>query len=221
MSAEGLENREENTMNNQEEPTLSILVVDDHKLVSEAVANFLSSSSDFNVALCNSFQEAESFIKENGPIDVVLLDLVMPDMKGMDSIASIIKLNEPGAVVLFSGTANPHDLNAALELGCMGLIPKSLPLKSLESAIRLVSTGEVFVRASQNEPSAKGSTESFTERDLLVLSKIAEGKTNKEIAWMIQVSEVSVKSYVRKICMILGATNRASAAVRAKQLGII
>jgi two-component system nitrate/nitrite response regulator NarP len=103
----------------------------------------------------------------------------------------------------------------------MGLIPKNMPLRSLESAIRLVSSGEVFVRASQNDPVAAVSTDALNERDLLVLNQIAEGKTNKEIAWQIQVSEVSVKSYVRKICATLGANNRASAAVRAKQLGLI
>jgi two-component system nitrate/nitrite response regulator NarP len=200
---------------------LSVLVVDDHKLVTEAVANFLSNVGGFRVNLCNSFQEAENFLKEHGSVDVVLLDLIMPDMRGMKSIESMIKLNEPGAVVLFSGAANPHDLAAALELGCMGLIPKNMPLRSLESAIRLVSSGEVFVRASQNDPVAAVSTDALNERDLLVLNQIAEGKTNKEIAWQIQVSEVSVKSYVRKICATLGANNRASAAVRAKQLGLI
>jgi len=200
---------------------LSVLVVDDHKLVTEAVANFLSNVGGFRVNLCNSFQEAENFLKEHGSVDVVLLDLIMPDMRGMKSIESMIKLNEPGAVVLFSGAANSHDLAAALELGCMGLIPKNMPLRSLESAIRLVSSGEVFVRASQNDPVAAVSTDALNERDLLVLNQIAEGKTNKEIAWQIQVSEVSVKSYVRKICATLGANNRASAAVRAKQLGLI
>lgn len=208
-------------MNNVAVPMLSVLVVDDHKLVSEAVANFLSSAGGFTVNLCNTLQDAESFIKENGPVDVVLLDLVMPDMRGMQSIESMVKLNEPGAVVLFSGTANPHDLSAALELGCMGLIPKNMPLRSLDSAIRLVASGEVFVRSSQKEPVSQMSTDALNERDLLVLSKIAEGKTNKEIAWQLQVSEVSVKSYVRKICATLSASNRASAAVRAKQLGLI
>lgn len=208
-------------MNNVAVPMLSVLVVDDHELVCEAVANFLSSAGGFTVNLCNSLQDAESFIRENGSVDIVLLDLVMPDMRGMQSIESMVKLNEPGAVVLFSGTANPHDLNAALELGCMGLIPKNMPIRSLDSAIRLVSSGEVFVRALQKEPISQVSTDGMNERDLLVLSKIAEGKTNKEIAWLLQVSEVSVKSYVRKICTTLGASNRASAAVRAKQLGLI
>jgi two-component system nitrate/nitrite response regulator NarP len=208
-------------MNNVAVPMLSVLIIDDHKLIAEAVANFLSNAGGFSVTLCGSLQEAENILKDSGPVDVVLLDLVMPDMRGMRSVESMVKLNEPGAVVLFSGAANPHDLNAALQLGCMGLIPKNLPLRSLESAIRLVSSGEVFVRASQNETAPQVSGDALNERDLLVLSNIADGKTNKEIAWLLQVSEVSVKSYVRKICAALDATNRASAAVRAKQLGLI
>lgn len=208
-------------MNNLEERKLSVLVVDDHKLVSEAVGNYLASTGGFMVTIKNSFCDAESFIKDNGPVDVVLLDLIMPDMRGMQSVESMIKLNEPGAVVLFSGAANPHDLHSAMELGCMGLIPKNLPLKSLESAIQLVSSGEVFVRASKKDATYQASTDLLGERDLLILSQIADGKTNKEIAWSLQVSEVSVKSYVRKICIALGANNRASVAVKAKQLSLI
>jgi len=206
-------------MYDPQEETLSVLLIDDHKLVSEAVARFLSNEGGLSVSVANDISEAERCIRNKGPLDVILLDLVMPDMQGTQSIEKIVKLNQGGAVVLFSGSAGHHDLHSALDVGCKGLIPKNLPLRALESAIRLVASGEFFLRASRDEgPSA---TISLNERELFILSQIADGKKNKEIAWSLKVSEVTVKSYVRKICITLGANNRASAAVKAKQLALI
>jgi two-component system nitrate/nitrite response regulator NarP len=202
---------------------LSVLIVDDHQLVCEAVISYLSRLEGVSVKGCQSFADAEAAIAAAGPFDVVLLDLHMPDMKGMQSVAQIVQLNAGGNVVLFSGQACQQDLRIALEIGCKGLIPKDLPLVSLESAVRLVASGEIFVRfsASDTPCAGAGAANLLDERELAILKMVSEGKTNKEIAWVLKLSEITVKSSMRKICMALDTLNRAHAVTRAKELNLI
>lgn len=184
----------------------------------------------FAVHQANSFASACERIRAEGPFDVVLLDLNMPGMDGLATIKTIVDANDGGAVVLFSGSVSPVVVMRALEEGARGFIPKSVSLKALENALRLVASGERFVPYSffettqetraKREP-AKDAPLKLNERELKVLYGASVGQSNKEIAHDLSFSEVTVKMHMRSICSKLGAKNRTQAAMIAKQTQII
>ncbi|WP_322896381.1 response regulator transcription factor [Yoonia sp. 67] len=200
---------------------ISILIADDHELIKDAVALALTQSDDFEVATTRTFSETEVYLGQHGSVDVVMLDLIMPGMNGVSSIGKIVNLNSNGAVVLFSGNAEPRLLQQSIEIGCAGLIPKSLPLKSLASALKFINSGQVFMPAEAKFVTSHAKSINLSERDIFILRNVADGRTNKEIAWSLSVSEVTVKARMRLICSKLDATNRASAVINARSIGLI
>jgi len=209
--------------------TINVLIADDHQLLLDAMVRPLENCG-FAVHLSNSYSSACERIKEEGPFDVVLLDLNMPGMDGLATIKSIVTENDGGSVVLFSGSVSTVVIMRALEEGARGFIPKSVSLKSLENAIRLVASGEQFVPysffANTQDASAwhapeNGGTSKLNERELKVLYGASIGQSNKEIAHDLSMSEVTVKMHMRSICSKLGAKNRTQAAMFAQQKQII
>lgn len=200
---------------------ISILIADDHDLVKDAVALALSQTNEFIVSTTRTLAQTEAYLVEHGKIDVVMLDLVMPGMDGVSSIKKVVDLNQDGAVVLFSGNAEPRVLEQAIKAGCAGLIPKSLPLRSLSSVLKFIYSGQVFMPVKAKFDQEKVKSANLTERDIFILESVADGLTNKEIAWKLAVSEVTVKARMRAICSKLGASNRASAVINARSTGLI
>jgi two-component system nitrate/nitrite response regulator NarP len=166
---------------------------------------------------------ALALLNEHGDFDIVLLDLKMPGMVGLESVQKVIKTAGDGKVVLFTGMVDRHFLNSALELGCKGLIPKTMPLKSLDSVIQLIMSGQVFVPMDSASVGAdsSGKDHDLSDKELYVLRLAADGLTNKEIARGMDASEVTVKMHMRSICKKLGARNRAHAAMISRERALI
>ena len=199
-----------------------ILLADDHKLVAEAVASLLKITGQFNVDTAETFPEAILRLTDNAAYDIVMLDLRMPGLTGLDDIRKVVKRAGAGHVVLFSANADPHTLKRAMEIGVRGLIPKTMPIQSLVSVLRLIESGEIFVPASVGElKSAKGPQDKLSDIELYVLRFAANGLTNKQIANDMDQSETIIKMHMRAICRKLGARNRAHAAVIGRDLSIL
>lgn len=203
---------------------ISVLIADDHHLVRDALAQALKADPRFSVMTADSSDAAKARITALGRVDVVLLDIVMPGMNGLKSIADFVTLNAGGAVVVFSGNTAPDFIHQALDLGARGFIPKTLPLRSLATAIHLIASGQVFVPFVTSSPASAadaGILARLTPKELAVLGRVSDGLTNKEIAWEIGVAEVTVKMHMRSICVKLQAKNRAHAAIIAAQAGLL
>lgn len=202
--------------------TMKILVADDHKLVREMTATLLRNSTCFDVHCSGDLPDTMKEIQENGPFGVILLDLMMPGMNGLNALPEVIASNAPGKVALFSGTTNHQAVHDAIELGASGFLPKTLSPKALINAINLISDGEVFVPAqfnqSLNELDANNPLSSLKAIERTILRQLRIGATNKEIARSMEMTEVNVKMHVRSICMKLGVKNRTQAAVQALHL---
>ncbi|WP_168733200.1 response regulator [Thalassobius vesicularis] len=204
---------------------MKILVADDHKLVREIISTHLEKNDEIEVTECGSVDEALERIETVGSFDVVLLDLAMPGMNGLNGLTKVVDANSDGATVLFSGTANPDVVNEAVTLGARGFIPKTLGAGALVNAIQLIASGEVFLpstliaaQASDDEQQGQGSD--LTPRERSVLRSLCNGNTNKEIAREEEISEVTVKMHLRAICKKLDARNRTHAALIARELGL-
>lgn len=203
---------------------ISILLADDHDLVRDAVGQVLGARDAFRISLTDSYSNMIRLIEEEGPFSVVLMDVAMPGVAGIGSVAAAVRLNAEGAIVIFSGNVGQDFVQEALGVGARGFIPKTLPLKSLATAIELVASGQVFVPVSGHAGAAaavEGQQARLSPQEQRVLQGVAGGKTNKEIAWTLGLSEVTVKMHMRSVCTKLRANNRTHAAMIARQSGIV
>lgn len=201
-----------------------LLIIDDHRLVREAISTYLEEHGPFSVRVASDLKTGLAALSESEGYDAVLLDIVMPGMNGLAGVSEVIASASPAPVVIFSGNVNEDFVGRALEIGAKGYIPKSFPLRSLSNAINLVTSGERFVPADFMIEAAqqdKAGVHGLLPKEIQVLHLIADGKTNKEIAWQLNCSEAAVKMHVRSTCQKLGANNRAHAVVLAKRHNLI
>lgn len=199
-----------------------VLLADDHRLIGEAVATLLSTTERFSVDTAETFEETLSCLADDGPYDIVMLDLRMPGLVGLDGVRQVVEQAGKGQVVLFSANADRHILTKSIELGVRGLIPKTMPLQSLVSVLRLIESGQMFVPADTlEEKPAMGERDKLSDVELHVLRLAAAGLTNKHIANDMDQSETTIKMHMRTICRKLGARNRAHAAVIGRDMALI
>ena len=192
-------------------------------MIGEVVADFLTTSGDCVVDLAETLNKALDMLHAAGGYDIVMLDLVMPGMVGTEGIGKIVAATAEGSVVLFTSSVDRFTMDRALELGVKGVIPKTMPARSLISALRLVHSGEVFLPAAmiENRISNNKKADALTETELFILRLAAEGFTNKQIANDINQNETAIKMYMRSICSKLNARNRAHAAMIGRDLGLL
>ncbi len=206
---------------------------------------------DAEVTVTKDFDEAYNCITKDQGFDLVLLDLRMPGMNGMGGFEKMREGFPDVKVALMSGVAEEKDVNAAVDLGARGYFPKTMSGKSLIQAIQKVLAGEVFVpiddttkrimpsyhgenrRANfsyggvgEQQAAFEGVSENLadynlTPREKEVLTYLAKGASNKEIAMDLDLQVVTVKLHVRGICRKLNANNRTQAALKAAQMGIV
>lgn len=201
---------------------MSVLIADDHDIVRDAVAQVVGNELEVPVKTAKDKDSALQAIQDAGPFTVLLLDISMPGMASPTSVEDIVKANAPGAVVVFSGLVDEGFVRQAIQNGARGYIPKTSPLKSLGSTLKLIASGQIFVPFSVMEPqSADTQTPKLSPREISVLRLLVKGQTNKEIARALDSTEVRVKMHLRSICSRLNAKNRTQAALIAEQSGLI
>lgn len=220
---------------NQREPTiqnqtnigtidLRILIADDHDMVLETIAAFVTSELDATVATVGDLGGAVQAMKSSGPFDLILLDYNMPGMNGLDGLSKAFAAAPGAKIAILSGNISSRIAQDALSAGAVGFLPKTLGSKSLVNAVRFMIEGEVFVPQSllQNRDLRAGHpiAEKLTSREIDVLEMLCEGKANKEIGLALGLQEVTVKLHVRSLCKKLDARNRTQAALTAKESGL-
>jgi DNA-binding NarL/FixJ family response regulator len=204
---------------------MRLLIADDHDLVLETIASYLSKEGGFQVETCGSLEEACKLISKQGDFDLVLLDYSMPGMNGLDGVKRALALSSGRPVALMSGTANKKVAQAAIDAGAVGFLPKTMAAKSLVNAVRFMATGETFIpfdflNAKPDEPTTELG-KSLTEREREVLDGLARGLANKEIARELDLQEVTIKLHVKSLCRKLDARNRTQAAMIGREAGIV
>ena len=205
-------------------PSASILVADDHILVSDMIDIVLRADGDFSVSRSDSLDSTLSKIESNGHFDIVMLDIGMPGMNGLSGIEKVISANRKGKVVIFSGDVRSETVLKSIEMGASGYMPKTLTARSLCNALKFVMSGEVYlpsdIASNIVRRPARLADALLGEKEIEVLRAVCRGETNKTIALNLSLSEVSVKMYVRSLCVKLGVTNRTQIAVTALSKGL-
>lgn len=204
---------------------LSVMIVDDHQLVGEILAKHLNHDGGFVAETTDSLQSALDIVAQRGSFDVILLDLGMPGMNGLEGLSRFITANAGKPVAILSGNLPPATVAEAMRLGAASCIPKTLSARALINAVRFVATGETFVLAaltSQGADTAPASDQfQLSRKERQVLKELCLGQANKEIARKLSLSEVTIKMHLRSICTKLGAKNRTQAVIIATEKQIL
>jgi DNA-binding NarL/FixJ family response regulator len=211
---------------------MKILVVDDHVLIREALRGVLRElKGDAKIVEAANSRFAMQRIEENPDLELVLLDLNLPDRNGFDVLADLRQRYPSVSVVVLSASDERDNVAKALDLGALGFIPKSAPREVMLSAFNLIFAGGIYVppeilaRPQPPRPAPAVSTASaaklgLTERQMDVLALMMQGKSNKAICRALDLAEPTVKNHVTAILKALNASNRTEAVIAAGALGL-
>ena len=200
---------------------MKLLVADDHDLVRETVAAYLRAEELGAVLTVGNLQDAITATMEEGPFDLVLLDYSMPGMSGLAGLTQMIAANQGRPVAIISGIATRALAEQAIETGAAGFVPKTLKPKSLISAVRFMTAGEVFIPYDFMQNTDIALAGGLTSREKEVLRGLCEGKSNKQIARDLALQEVTIKLHVMNVTRKLEARNRTHAAMIARDQNLV
>ena len=197
---------------------ISVLIVDDHPVVRQGLRALLEVQDDMTVAGEAGDGPAAISLAESLRPDIVLLDLKLP---GMDGMAVLRPLRAAGLrVLVLTSAIEPSAAAAAVRAGAAGVVYKDIDPAALVRAIRSVHDGNVLLAPEAVGSLVRGSrADTLTAREREVLAGIADGKSNREIARLLRVSEKTVKAHVSAVLAKLGVQDRTQAAVYAVRHG--
>lgn len=209
---------------------IKVVVVDDQTVIREGMISILSYQSDIKVVgQAKDGIEAISICRQAKP-DVVLLDLVMPNMDGFAATPEILKVSPNSKILILTGYSDAEKVSRAIKSGAIGYLLKDSPWDQHMQAIRTVSTGQSYIDSTvamkvikevTDEDKDDGNpTEQLTEREKQTLTLIAKGLKNKEIADKLFVHERTIAKYVGNILAKLHLENRTQVALYAINQGL-
>ena len=201
---------------------ITVMCVDDHPLVRQGISSLLSDSSDMQlVAEASSGEEAVNQYRRWMP-DVTLMDLKMPGMSGIGTIAAIRSEAPMAKVIVLTTYRGDVAAQRALKNGASAYLLKSDVRKDLLDVIRAVHGGQTKINADVAESMSQAALScELSARELGVLQQIAAGKSNKQVGEQLFISEGTVKNHVKSILSKLEANDRTHAVMLALDRGII
>ncbi|HYW71656.1 MAG TPA: response regulator transcription factor [Pyrinomonadaceae bacterium] len=205
-----------------ESKKIRVMVIDDQAVVRQGFVSLISTVPDMEiVATGSNGREAVELFREHQP-DITLIDLRMPVMSGVEAITEIRREFAGARIIVLTTYDGDEDIYRSVQAGAQGYLLKDMFFEELENAIRKVHGGARLIPGSVAERlAARMSSSELTSRELEVLKQIVDGKSNKEIASELSISEATVKSHINNILSKLGVSDRTQAATRALQRGIV
>jgi len=211
---------------NKRQPTrkapIRIVVADDHPIVRQGIVANLKEQRDMKVVAEGSDgDEALALIKRHMP-DVVLLDLRMPRMDGLEVVAEVNALHLQSKLIVMTTFESQEDIQHAVRAGARAYLLKDCTQQMLLEAIRRVHLGEVFLLPQIAQKLVdRMQKPQVSPRELEVLKSVASGRSNKEIGVQLSIGEGTVKTHVASLLEKLGVTGRTSAVREAVRLGLV
>ena len=212
---------------------MKILIADDHALFRDGLSLHLERLEPQAVIFqAGSFSQVMKIINDEKKLDLIIIDLDMPDMNWETALQEIMNKRGNARVAIISATEDTRSIRKAMEKGISGYIPKRADTKVLTGALKLIMDGGTYlppsildnaningVNMSSVSRSRNGKT--LTNRQSQVLELVAQGMSNKQIAYEIGVSEATVKLHINALLRAVGATNRTQAVITAQKMGLI
>jgi NarL family two-component system response regulator LiaR len=213
-----------------EEKLIRVLVVDDHAVVREGLCSLLTAR--YGVVVVGQAGDGVEAVEQAKALkpDVILMDLAMPRMTGLEAILKIREKDPNARILVLTSFSEDAKISAAIKAGAMGFLLKDSSADDLAHAIQSVHRGNMSLpqglaqRVMAGLLGAEGptaSTENLTRRELDVLKCLAQGMSNAEIAEALSVSVPTVHSHVHNLLGKLGLTSRTQAALYAVEIGLV
>ena len=201
---------------------IRILIVDDHPVVRAGLASMLGTQAELDlIGSSPSGEDALRLIEEREP-DVLLLDLRMPGMSGVQTLQAIKAAGRSVRVIILTNYETDEDIYRAVQAGAQGYLLKDTSLRDMLEAIRAVHAGKRYIPSHIASRLAERMVRTdLTARELEILKLLARGPTNKQIGHMLGISDNTVRNHVLKIMEKLEASDRTEAATTAIQRGLI
>ena len=204
--------------------TTRVLIVDDHPMVAEGIEAILESYPDIEVVgTLSNGQEAVDRVAELAP-DVVLMDLNMPTVNGLNATELLLEDNPELKVLILSMHDSPEYISTALGHGARGYVLKDVPTEQIKEAIDRVMAGERYLctgATASLKPSTEGGREPLTSREQTILLQLAQGKSNKEVANILDISVRTVETHRKNIKRKLGISSTAGLTRYALEHGVL
>lgn len=209
------------------ETAYRLIIADDHPLfrgaLREAVSGLLAGAE---IAEAGTFEEAAALLDRGGEIDLALLDLAMPGVRGFSGLMYLRAQYPSVPVVVVSASDDPAVIRRCMDFGASGFIPKTLDVESMRAAISRVLEGGVWTppdvdlesRADAESADLMARLATLTPQQVPVLMMLSEGLLNKQIAYSLNVSEATVKAHVSAILQKLGVESRTQAVIAAAKI---
>ncbi|HUA82608.1 MAG TPA: response regulator transcription factor [Bryobacteraceae bacterium] len=212
---------------------LDVLIVDDHKIMRDGIKAILSRGDEFRVAgEAESGTDAVQFVKNHRP-DLVLMDIGLPGLNGVETTAEILRYHPECKIVILSMYDDENSVVSAIRSGARAFILKKASDTDLIEALRMVSRGGAYLSPQVSDRlltriqkgdlqarQAPAALEGLSPRELQVLRMVAEGKTSKEIAVVLDLREQTVRSYRKTMMKKLGVNNVAGLTQLALSTGL-
>jgi DNA-binding NarL/FixJ family response regulator len=209
---------------------MRVLVADDHTLFRDGIASLLEAAGFEVVGQVGDGQAAVEAVADLEP-DLVLLDITMPGLSGLEALRQIKAAHAQAQVVMLTVSDDDEDLIEAIRSGARGYLLKSLTADQFIDLVRGVENGEAAITrrtaarlmegVADGRRKPRGSIDSLTSRELALLRQVAQGASNKDIARSMSISQNTVKYYLKNILQKLNAHNRAEAASIALRAGLL
>ncbi|MCH8337900.1 MAG: response regulator transcription factor [Chloroflexi bacterium] len=212
----------------------TVLIADDHGIIVQGLRLYLQRDGIDVLGVAKTGRQTIELVQALKP-DVVLLDIRMPDMDGLQALSAIKDNGFKTAVIILTGFVRIEYLTRAITLGAAGFLSKDVDPERIPHAIRVVSSGDsiidrevlqeairefYFVTGSE-QPEPASPIQPLTKQELRVLKFIGEGLNNESIAQMLSVSRNTIKAHVSSILSKLGLSNRTQAAIWAVRRGLV
>ena len=204
------------------------IVADDHPLFREALIHAIHNCvSGAEIVEAESLATLYEAVEANATADLLFLDLNMPGVSGFSALAYMRSNHASLPTVVVSAMDDPSIIQRAIQHGASGFIPKSSPIRTIETAIHEILQGEVWLpdgidlhddRLSSEEEQIAAAMSSLTPHQFRVLMMLGEGLLNKQIAYQLGVSEATIKAHVTAILRKMRVTNRTQAVLAVQRL---
>jgi DNA-binding NarL/FixJ family response regulator len=202
--------------------SIRILIADDHPMMREALKTALEDEKDLIViGEASNGLEAIALAETHHP-DVILIDLLMPGMNGLEAIARLVEADPDTKILVVTSLEDEEKVTAAIQAGALGYFPKTAPRSFLLEAIRKVADGVPYLPAGIAKklfsglrnmkttlPGRSAVDEPLTARQEEILALLGEGRSDQEIGKTLHLSDATVRSHVHRVLQRLGLKNRA------------
>jgi DNA-binding NarL/FixJ family response regulator len=207
------------------DPVIRVMLVDDHEVVVEGIEALLSGFDDIEVVATTTKGEAAVSLYGSALPDVVLTDLAMPDIDGVELTRRLCAADSASRILVLTAFADRRLIQQAIHAGALGYLPKSVSSSELVDGVRRAARGEVVMRgdalASMTASTSQRIGDDLTAREHEVLRNLADGLSNKQIANVLGLTPGTVRIHVSNVLRKLEVSNRTAAARIAHEQGLV